>query len=226
MYPQHELIKRTVWLLGALLLTSAGCFLWYFEIFPSPRLSAAPSWNGIIPGQTTLGQAYAILGKPDRTVLGDQYGVDIYQKREELGWEYVELWYEHRENAAIIVGVFRAIAYPIGGKVPTLDEIVIQYGRPEEVSWSNSCRSRFLLWASEGIASVAYAEVDLFDWNELHIGSILLFEPMSTRQFMRMKWSLPLFASQYADHNTCIGDAPDTLPEDPYDWAHMPTPSK
>lgn len=213
--------------LGAVLLC-IGFLLWYYEIVPSVVVSkTSPSWHNIIAGQTALDEALVALGVPDGVEARFGNEVYHYDNRQNLGWQRIELWIEQRGNQRIVLGILRDWPFE-DAEIQSLDQLVIMYGQPDKVTWANYCGARYLIWARHGVAALASGSVRRFEWNELHVLNILIFKPMGVRRFLKSTWPWPQYGAGFANENICVQpytDAPDTLPEDPYDWEHMPTPS-
>ena len=189
------------------------------------------SWRGITPGQTTLEEAETLLGAPDFTEKRQGYQVYGYEGRAELGWHNVELWAAEREGQEVLIGVLRVDQYLDEGTdrysladIQNLEQLVTPYGRPEQVTWSNYCQARHLVWAQNGIASTVDSHADPPEWSNFFVQAVLIFEPMSVRQFMRTRWPWPQYGPVWSHQNPCDEtDVLDALPEDPYDWEHVPS---
>jgi hypothetical protein len=195
-------------------------------------LSPPPTWEGITPGFTTGQGATELLGRPSQ--VEERIGYQIYRYAPRRGWNYqlVEVWLEERNEELIVSAIFRThplnVELIMDADVGTLDELVVEYGRPHLVKWGSFCRVRYLFWPNQGILAEANASVSIFDWNELRLEQVLIFEPMSLDQVIDKPWPWPsdYIYMGWTDHNPCtreVTDAPDTLPEDPYNWENMPT---
>ena len=124
-----------------------------------------------------------------------------------------------------VFGILRNFPYLEKGQsladINTLEQLVLLYGRPQKTSWTFFRTTRYLVWAQDGIATMVDADIRYRSWDKFLVGNVLIFESMSLDQFLQTQWPY----KGWEDHNLYIdGDAPDTLPEDPYDWEHMPTP--
>jgi len=218
---------------GAVALLIVGYLLWHYDIFPPPALGPAPSWRGITPGQTTLDEALEILGDPDEFEMRGDYLVYIYRIDNfadlsactAWGWIAVELWVQERENGRVVVGVFRVggcYGPRVVGDFAVLNDLVAAYGRPDEVSWGD-CHQRVLIWARQGVMAKVWALLYPASWQQQPVISILVFEPMSIRQFRRTEW--PWYGQGYltvpARQNQCPADVVESLPEDPFDWREI-----
>lgn len=203
-----------------------GFFLWYYEIFPPIAVSkTASSWHDITVGQTALDEALVALGMSDSVEVRNDNQIYRYDNRQNLGWQRIELWIEQRSNQRVVFGILRDLPLE-NAEIQSLEQLVIMYGQPDKVTWANYCEARYLIWAHQGVAALASGGVRQFEWNELHVLNILIFKPMGVRQFLKSTWPWPQYGAGFANENTCVQpytDAPDTLPEDPYDWEHMPT---
>jgi hypothetical protein len=213
-------------------LLAAGGFLVY-RISSSTSLGTSPVWRGIQPGRTTLEEALDILGPADKVGVRGEYDYYRYVEREDPGWERVELWVQEQRGENMVVGILRDRRYEEGiSRVEdfrTLEELVLQYGRPDDVKWTVQSHMRYLIWARQGISTSVLATQDRIDeWDKLWVFDIVLFEPMSLRKYLGTAFPLwdDIFEGWIPENMYAPGlsDAPDRLPEDPYDWAHMPTP--
>lgn len=232
-----DLLHRTVyfrllWLIVGLTIAACGgdSFL-SNETASSLPLSPPPSWHRITPGQTLLEEALDILGQPDS--IERRYGYEVYRylERKDLGnWELVELWIAEHNESLMVVGVLRA--WPRFEKdrsiadVQTLAQLVEQYKRSDKTTWTTSCKQRYLIWAHEGVAASVAAQPNFFYPEEYLVNNILLFAPVQSSQFMSTPWPYPDTVSEWSSQNPCPSqnsDAPDTLPEDLYDWDKLLT---
>jgi hypothetical protein len=223
-----------VWGLAVLVALSCTRYPRPYEKPASSRFGPAISWQGITPGQTLESEARAILGEPLRITEQHEFRVLRYtEMRDYGGWEIIDLWVVRQNDGRdVVIGVLRISPYkddkhrPVAD-VQTLSQLVTWYGRPEQVSWSLSCHSRFLFWASRGIAALVTSKQDGFLIGEYTVFSVLLVEPMSTRQLIETTWPLPEVGPAWTSENLCAPgttDAPEDLPEDPYDWEELLAP--
>jgi hypothetical protein len=160
------------------------------------------------------------------------YQVYSYLDRPDLGgWEIVELWAERRDGDDIIVGLFREWqGWDSRADVRTLGQLALQFERPDKVMWSDGCHSRYLVWARKGIAASVSAIHTIDAPDDYRVMEILLFEPMEAEQFVHTPWPFTLLHSAgWSTRNRCdpsSDHAPDTLPQDPYDWDRILKASK
>ncbi len=210
----------------------AGGFVVY-GVLSTTLPGPAPVWRGIQPGRTTLEEALDILGPAGKTGVRGEYGYYRYVEHEDFGWKIVELWVQEQHSENIVVGILRYRRYEAGMSGPddyqTLGQLVLRYGRPDDVKWTIFSHMRYLIWAREGISARVLAFQDSIDeWDKLLVFDIVLFEPMSLKEYLRTAFPLwdDIFTGWVSNNMYAPGlsDAPDRLPEDPYDWAHMPTP--
>lgn len=207
----------------------------FWKLREPPPLGVAPSWQGVVLGETRAQALITLWGEPDHIEERGDYRVYSYGSRQIGGWQRIELWTETADPNQTIVAMLRT--YPetqlVNGRVrsladlSTLDQVVLLYGQPEEVTWGVFCLERYLMWPRQGVAVGAYAYVTQFSWEELGVSEVLLFEPMNLRAFLNTEWPWPTYGVGWAGHNLCTNtttDAPDRFPEDPYDWEYMPTP--
>ncbi len=210
---------------------------WYLEILRVPRLSEPLSWYGITPGRTTLSESLDLLGEPSKIEIRDKYLVHYYNDKTLWGWEVVELWSLVEDKKFIIESIylfFPNYSTSLGESThfSHLIDLVLVFGRPEKVTWSSGCRTRTLTWPMKGVMVVADANVKLKDWSEIGVGEMVISYPMGVREFLKTarQWPWPMGAG-IVDENMCASTEdntrfPDRYPEDPYDWEHMPTPTK
>lgn len=189
------------------------------------EISKTSSWHSVVPGQTKLSDSEHQLGMPDRIDERAGYGVHLYQARSDLQWEQVELWYKHDNADPTIVAVYKDSPYDRLAKPFTLGDYIRRYGQPNRVLWSFDCRTRYLIWANQGIAGQFSSNpVMLSEWDKLPVYNDLIFQPTAVSDFLTTHWPWPDYSSYYAVRNLCAGgDVPDELPQDPYDWSRMPT---
>jgi hypothetical protein len=191
------------------------------------------TWHGIIPGQTTINIAIEILGNPDSRDVKGLYTIIRYVNRDEFeGWKNVELWAETRDQDEIVFAIYRN-SPTLGDDfryltdVPNVETLAFQYGRPNKVTWAWGFETRFLIWANQGVAAGAEANVRELNWDEMRVGDIVFFEPMGLNQFFRIapNWPWPDYGGGFANNNLYppgFSNRPDKLPEDPYDWKNIP----
>jgi hypothetical protein len=230
MSPEHKIgHSRIVWLVIVLIVLGCVHLLWRFEILLPLQVESPISWHGIMPGHTTVQEAFALLGPSDtkgkRNVDTRAYNIYAYVGRyEELSSQIVELWTEERANQEIVIAIFRRGALK---DISSLKQLVGEYKQPDKVSWHYRCGTRFLVWSQKGIGAQVFTYGQPSWGNPL--GEILLFEPMSLDQFMQMPWPYykppPIEGKIFLENNPCNKDSihPDIGAEDPYDWEHMPT---
>ncbi len=233
MVSSHRTISsRLLWLMMGLGIVACSGISWPSNKSVTPQLlSSPPSWHGIMPGQTSLAQVLDILGQPDS--IERRYGYEVYRylEHKDLGnWEKVELWIAEQNQSSRVSAVFRAWPYWEEDRsladVQTLAQLITEYGRPDRVIWTPICKERYLIWAHEGVAVSASAQPSFLHPEEYTVGDVLLFAPMPIRTFMGTDWPYPNDGSGWSNGNTCTSqttDAPDTLPEDPYDWDKLLT---
>ena len=212
--------------IGIIILVCSSWYIWDYEIFPKPQLNPPPSWNNIVPGQTPMETVSSIMGEPDyRETRKPGFLVYVYSERPELDWRRVEIWIDTKRK--LVVAILRDLQKLDTVNKIYLDEFVSRYWRPDAIKWTLFPRSRYLVWAEDGVAVSANCDVKKYGWNELRVHEILLFEPMGVRQFLRTDWPYPNIGSGWNTVSTRelgMEDNPDTYPLDPYDWMHMPTP--
>ncbi len=224
------------WYLMVLIVVVLGLLsVVFWKLREPPPLGVAPSWHGVVPGETRAPAVTTLWGEPDRIEERGDYRVYGYGSRQIAGWRRIELWTKiadpnqtiaailrSRPETQLTDGIVRSQA-----DLSTLDQVVQLYGRPEKVTWTPFRLDRYLMWPQRGVAVGAYAYVTQFSWEELAINEVLLFAPMTLRELLNTEWPWPPYGAGWASHNLYTGttaDAPDRFPEDPYDWAHMPTP--
>jgi hypothetical protein len=197
-------------------------YIWINELFDPPELAAsASSWRSITPGQTSVEEAQTILGPPDEILDHHGYRVYRYKWDSTLHWLWVELWIRPDQNPNLVTAVYRSFPYYAEGKrpmedVPSLEELIAQYGRPDKVTWSTADGMRYMIWAHQGIAAKVEAESYQSTWRDFEVGEIILFEPMGVRKLLGQVWPFPERLSVgWGSRNW---HETDKLPEDPYDW--------
>lgn len=185
-------------------------------------------WRRIIPGETTAQQALCILGIPDEEDTRDDYQILRYINHQEWGWQIVEIW-SSRDSNGKVVGIFLKDSFLTSETGTSLNTLVSQFGRPNKVTWSMIPLMRFLIWSDEGIAVLADANITDYSRGEFEVVYILYFEPMELETFLQNAHELPWpYIGSFSEVNLFTfqtTDAPDILPEDPYDWERIPTPS-
>jgi hypothetical protein len=205
-----------------------GYFLFHFVISQPAQFGPSISWYGIVPGRTTIQEAFARLGSPDGQGVWNKdtqsYHIYGYSRQyEQLNSQIVELWTEERGNDEIIVAIFRR---GVLKDISSLKQLVADYQRPDKISWHYRCGTRFLVWAQKGIGVQAFTYSQP-NWDN-PIGEVLLFEPMSLEHFLQIPWPYhkpPLIDGKiFSEKNPCTDDSPnpDFGAEDPYDWQQMP----
>jgi len=202
-------------------------FLWFFEVFSFLWVAPPPSWNGVVPGRTRLREAIGILGPPSRSDCRGSAQVYVYCQPERWGWREVELWVAGDRDDSIVFGVLRSgpgvpnhPEYDALVDVPTLQVLVQPYGRPDQVMWGKHVETRYLIWARKGVAALA----GTYDGFDVPVASVLIFPPRGVRGFLLAAtfWPWPKDVATWSYVKPpAPGDAPDTLPQDPYDWATL-----
>ncbi len=193
-------------------------------------------WRGLVPGKTIKQNILEILGEPEKNsiVVVESHMLElmIYENRPNdfNGWRVVRLFLENRDSETVLIGVSLKWATQDTMGTPQTDirflyQLILTYGKPEKVKWFNGVGSaRVMIWASRGVAVVADAAVSQRAWDELFVYEILIFEPMTTEQFLATGWAR--LTIQWADRRygatNIMMDAP--YEEDPYDWSNMPQP--
>lgn len=185
---------------------------WFEALFY--KLEPTPTWQGILPGQTTQQHVIDFFGEPDEVTTRNNFVIHLYQNRRSLGWENVEVWYP--SDDLVVFGVFRD--FPFARL--TLKTFIKSYGKPDKVTWAADCRVRYLIWPRHGVAGVATAYEDL-EWDEQWLDEVVIFPPMYLRQFEQHQktWPWPTYGTGPFPYISCPYDATDTRPEDHYDWA-------
>jgi len=211
-------LKRLIAVLSGL---SVGIVLWILLLKPS---NPPPTWRRITPGQTQIGEVHGLLGEADEIKRRGNYIVYIFDRLPDLEWEHAEIFVKSGE------GIVRAIL--LEGRSWTtissteqslvLKDMILAYGKPDAVLWSESRLWRCLIWSRYGITATASAWTSEFDWNNNPIGSVVYFEPIQKwRILFSEDWGKCSFWNWYYDPP----EGPrDRFPRDPYDWEHMPTP--
>lgn len=213
-----------IFLMGAIL---AGVFV--YSEFQPPNLKTPIVWHGIAPGKTEIAEAIELWGVPtDVEMRENSFVVYEYRDHKEWGWDLLELWIKGNVVEAILLGGPDMTKWPVMPE-PYLIDFVLEYGRPEKVTWAGLCRERILIWAHNGIAVSTDANTYLHTWETFAIADMLIFKPMSIQQFLSADWpTSPYIGKLFYETNPCAEDnpnGPDPFPEDPYDWDHMPTPA-
>ncbi|KAF0107995.1 MAG: hypothetical protein FD146_1293 [Anaerolineaceae bacterium] len=225
------------------------------SLFWSPyRDSGAPTWNGITPGETTLAQLILRMGFPDKVQRQDScisfFYSGVFYSGDDISIEYIEGWgtievfLTARNGNIVVVSLLRSNPqlgpnFRSMADVTNLQQLVLEYGKPDKVTWSSSSTFRYLIWARKGVAATAAYMGRLGDWDDSVVVKILLFEPTDIQQLLVNDAEIHLgFMQNYP----CVSlmdatmlpwnqpppappDAGDMFPEDPYDWEHMPTPA-
>ncbi|HNT54473.1 MAG TPA: hypothetical protein PKG95_07160 [Anaerolineaceae bacterium] len=185
-----------------------------------------PDWRGITPGLSTRTDVVSILGLPDNTEERGGFLIDVYQDRQNLGWKWVEVWFEPEQLK--VQGILLIIpndANPTD-KLQLID-LAERYRKPNFISWSTLRYERFFAWTDRGVAieaSISTLSPDsTADLSKVKTTSAFLFEPQSVFSFTRFAWPWPAGAgwnntNLYQSGTT---DAPDLYPENPIDWARV-----
>lgn len=224
-----------------------------FRPAPVLRQYSIESLNLIIPGQTNLRDALAILGSPDSTedtsyhptrlfdnVFERARGYSVYIFANRQGWDYTELWVQRRGFNQIVVAILRNLPENVRdpSNNPSLNDFVIAYGRPDEVLWSSYCFFRYLIWSNEGVAVNAGSHLliteggaqQFLSWNEIPVATVFLFEPMDLKEIIDItKWPWPNNGAAWNPSD--VEQSPvnicksDHDPKDPFDWNSLPTPT-
>lgn len=204
-----------------------------------PALEAAPEWNGIVPGYTaskeliaSWGQPTAVLTRTGKSLAGQiswQIGATLSPRPVYTIYQYTD---SNRGKQEIWLLNDRVVGIMVSGSewsLPSQDEslsflnlqtLVAQYGHPDKVLWADLPRHRCLVWAHAGLVGYTTATSEAANQYNLNMFSVLWFEPMTEKQFLRTKWPWPPsggFSCAVTNQYTS-GDAPDRLPRDPYDW--------
>jgi hypothetical protein len=210
------------------LLAWIGFLLFFGIIPPIPVEYSAINWNGIIPGVSTSKDVKGILGSPDN--VENRENLVIYKYPALDGWKYVEVWLESekQDGELLVLGIDREMRQSLSDlsvKPIRLIEIIHQYGRPEKVTWADGCRSRALIWGKKGLIVNADANTLLKSWDEFTVDRILITIPMNTRRliFYPWPWRSGIGIMNFNNCTEPTFSPSDNLPEDPYDWEHMPT---
>ena len=187
-------------------------------------------FHGIVLGYTTVRRAINLLGEPDLIEDRGSFTVYRYGDRADLSeWVIVELWVDDLEKDSTVDAVYlfgeviAGMAKADIAETNTLEQLILTLGRPNKVTWNNSC-GRFLVWGSKGVAAAVNHFAYLHSGWNIRVNSLLFFEPMLDDQFVQEAWPWAEKGVQLWHQQTCIeGDSPDPYPEDPFDWEHMPT---
>jgi hypothetical protein len=90
----------------------------------------------------------------------------------------------------------------------TQEDAKIMYGKPDIIGWSRYPGLRSCVWTNKGI------QAELSVAGNQNIDKIVLFPPMSEKEFSESLW-----AGLVADINySLFTDSVDNLPIDPFDW--------
>ncbi len=233
-------MRRMKWLISLIVLfigvAAGGYYASRCDLF-SFQNSEVPTWKSIIPGKSTQKDVVELYGNPD-SIIQDRNLFNLkYERRPDFRpRDSVEFIITNRNGVDTVVAIFGDHLYwgiPPSPYLPpedlvNLEQVVSIYGKPSMVTWSSHLRQRYLMWPQKGIAVIAdplYGET--YDWDELEVMGIIIFEPMSTWKFIYEanhwgKVSSFIFPSFRLP--TQIPDRIDLYPEDPYDWEHMPLP--
>jgi hypothetical protein len=203
--------------------------------------------NKIVPGYTELQEALTILGEPnsieDATSHPTRMRDNIFDLRPDLqvyiyqniqNWWWTELWVQKQNDIYVVLAILRFGQLAPKSERLYLDTFVAPYGRPDEVTWTPFCNSRYLIWAKNGVAVSVDTPRLVFEngirrpsrWDELTITEVLLFEPTDINNILNIQyWPWPNNGAGWSLDKMCSGDVLDTLPKDPFDWEHIPTPA-
>jgi hypothetical protein len=183
-------------------------------------LSQPPSWNGVTLGDEIEIQAIKqMFGNSTSEEQRHEYSILIYDNKNEWSWERTEIWIKESQ----VLGVY--LRYP--NPKPTLEDLVIQFGKPDKVTWAFGRHMRYVIWAKDGLAVEAYANTRKVSWDGFSVLEMLYFVPTDINTFLDTYHPFPKYPSGFAKFNLYSpgkSDIPDTLPEDPFDWSTMPTP--
>jgi len=209
------------------------------------RDSGAPTWNEIMPGETTLVQLLSRMGIPDE-ILGSRgcirftysdSGVSDY-----YGWGQVDVFLATRKSNVVVVSVSRGRSQsPSGSSValtemPNLEKLLLEYGRPDSVTYSPLYGFRYLIWAKEGIAVTTVFVTPSTPWKEMSVANEFLFEPKDMEQILVYETSYAFKANFPCRSMMRLASLPwngpardttgslDVFPEDPYEWDDIPKP--
>jgi hypothetical protein len=220
-----------LWLLGLWLLYSVSQYYVYeFEGFFPPPLGAPPTWNGITPGHTDFWEAREILGDANRGAQRrGNYWVYQYEDRHELGWNVVELWTENRQGQLIVAAIWRDFpVYQGAVRAPHVDiknlgDLAMVYQKPDQVLWSGvgAPDGRSIIWARHGAVAVIAPGRDPppdYDWSQAFVYSVLLTEPMGTKQLLYHDWPWPRGSQWYMRDPFANSPTPSVFGRDPIDW--------
>ena len=193
-------------------------------------LSKSPIiWKGITPGETAIEKAVELWGVPTSTEMRENsFMAYEYRNHKEWGWDLVELWAKDEVIEVILLGGPDMTKWPVV-REPYLIDFVLDYGKPEKVTWTGLCRERIIIWAHNGVAVYTDANTYLHNWETFGISETLFFKPMSIQKFINADWPENYIGQSllFYETNPCTEgnpNGPDPFPEDPYDWEHMPTP--
>ena len=150
-----------------------------------------PEWRGIIPGQTTKREVVSILGPPDNIVVCMKWGKDLENPYDpEHGYLYRRcsfgpLTYEYEEKRApskapgthqihfrgntVWLVVEDMSAYSFEDRLP-IDDVIFEFGLPEEEAWNRRYRRRLLYCEQGKIVGV----------NDIVVEDTFYIEPMTT----------------------------------------------
>ncbi len=209
-----------------------------FPATPRPTYTPEPSlytsWKGLHPGKTTQDETLALLGQPNRTLDSSPFLIYGYDDRPEWGWKFVEVWFQQINEQWIISAIFFPIQYSERGVSVIPSQVMLllnEYGRPTKVTWARSSGNRYWIWPEVGVAVQVSQELRSLKgvgWNRAEYSELLLFKPMRLEEFLGTEWPWQFSSSGFSHENLFTGkhgDFIDSLPEDPYDWATIPTPT-
>ena len=143
------------------------------------------TWQGIVPGKTTLTEAKSLIGEPK--AIETRSGYLVYRYEEMDQWSIIELW---STNEIVEVIFFNTNLFNPENPHRTIT-FIEELGRPEIVGWSQTRFLRMLAWPKKGIAlysTLLKNNKRSIELEDQKVGYYVLFSPMTKEALSKTTW--------------------------------------
>lgn len=179
------------------------------------------SWQGIVPGKTTLSEAVSLIGEPIKIETRSGYMIYGYEEMDQ--WSKIELW---SKKDVVDVIFFNTFLFNPENPHRTLS-FIEDLGRPQMVGWSQTRFLRMLSWPKKGISLYSTLLKNTkrsIELEDQKVSYYVLFPLMTKDELSNTTWPWPYYTGPASENiwTEDRTDAPDEYPEDPYKWFWIP----
>lgn len=166
------------------LLLFLGVTFLFVRCTPSDNSSSAPSWKGIMLGQTTSIEVIQKLGKPEDITTGesDIIGTELTVYQYPAEYENYPNYVAIDNQCDCVISILSDVLSRDPDKVVQLQDVFDKYGKPEAVTQSTyHSRVDAFIYATQGIVAVASENLSP---DTATVYAIFYYEPMRLDEFM------------------------------------------